>query len=140
MNRPFSSALLTAALLFFILLALPAPGHTTESEVSIKIIKIAAEENSAVVQKANGSMMLVHVGDQLAPYGKVTAISANRIVFKSDMAEVIIVKLEKGVQRTQRIGKVGLKDAAHQSPVYRVISNTKASNGGAMEVGSPKKK
>lgn len=140
MGRLFISALLTAAFLFFSSLVLPLPCHAAESKNHIKIIKIAAEENSAVIRKANGSMMLVHVGDQLAPYGKVTAISANRIVFKTNLAEFIIIELENGVQKIQQISKVDLKGASHPSIVYNAISNTKASKGGAMEVGSRKKK
>lgn len=113
-------------LVCFIFSAASNAGLAEDPEEEIKIIKIAAKDQSAVVQSAHGRMKVVHQGDHLKPHGKIVSIKQERIVLKNKNAETIIISFKNGKQTIQRIGKMS-KTAAQ--PRVRVPATSDQQSG-----------
>ncbi len=75
----------------------------------VQFMKIAAAEQRAVVKLANGSLKLVRIGDQVGAAAlHISEISEGRVVLVDagqDGPETIIVRLENGQQRIERISR-----------------------------------
>lgn len=108
---------LCAASCFFILLTV-MQGHA-ESIDSLKILKIATEEQMASVKGADGKLRLLRVGDTVGEKIKVIEIAKNRVVME-DMTdkgpERVILRLEGGKQRVERIRKAADKQPVLMTP------------------------
>ena len=92
---------------------------------SIQVLRIMEQDERAVIKTADGNMRVIKVGDVIGKGDlrvpgsglRVVEISEGRIVFeeKTDKGvETVIVRIEDGKQRVERIRKVGDK----QAPLY----------------------
>lgn len=94
-------------------------GEARAGEVN-RIIKIAAQDQSVLVESGAGVLRVVHVGDSLAPYGQVQSIDQTRIVFKNAEAETLIITFINGEQMLQRVSKTG---SSPHMPLVKTITN-----------------
>ena len=92
---------------------------------SIQILRIMEKDERAVIKTPDGNLRVVKVGDVIGKGDlgvpgsglRVVEISEGRIVFeeKTDKGmETVIVRIEEGKQRVERIRKFGDK----QAPLY----------------------
>ena len=99
-----------------------AQGVTAES---VQVVRIMEQDERAVIKTPDGNMRVIKVGDVIGKGDlrvpgsglRVVEISEGRIVFgeKTDKGvETVIVRVEDGKQRVERIRKFGDK----QPPLY----------------------
>ena len=92
---------------------------------SVQVVRIMEQDERAVIKTPDGNMRVVKVGDVIGKGDlgvpgsglRVVEISEGRIVFeeKTDKGmETVIVRIEEGKQRVERIRKFGDK----QAPLY----------------------
>ena len=86
-----------------------------------EIIKIASQEHTALIKSATGQPRVIHQGDLFSPYGKVAAISDNRIVLTNRKAETVILQLKNNKTHVQRIQKL---NTSVSTPIMQVTSNS----------------
>jgi hypothetical protein len=87
----------------------------------IKIIKISAGDQSAVI-KSDNKLRLIKPGDLIGESGRVLEIDKTRIVVEEGTAqgkETVIIYFENGKQRLERISK----GAAPNQPLYAPQTN-----------------
>ena len=85
----------------------PAKKATSDT---VRVLKISPQDERAVVQLPGGKMEIVKVGDALGNNAKITEISDGRVVIeetKGHEIETIIICLEDGKQKAQRLKKSG---------------------------------
>ena len=83
-----------------------------DSVQGIQILKISSQDQRAVIQQADGAMRIVKVGDVVGDSGTITEIAPGRVVLDkvSDReTERIIIHLEKGEQRVERLKRSAAK-------------------------------
>lgn len=76
----------------------------------IRVLKISPEDGRAVVRTADGKMKVIKVGDSIAKQTVVIEIAQERVVLKEQKdnePETVIIRLENGVQRVERLKKAG---------------------------------
>lgn len=86
---------------------------------SIQLLKIAAQDERAIIKMPDGKMQLIKAGDVIGDSSKVVEITAGRVVLEEktgNLTETVIIRLEDGKQRVERIKKAGEK----QSQFYAV--------------------
>jgi hypothetical protein len=120
--------------LFILLLMLSVPCLSLAKEAakpvsidSIQVLKIAAQDERAVIRTPDGKMQIIKAGDSIGDYAKVTEIARGRVVIeekKGKDIEKVIIRLENGRQRMERIKRTGEK----QPLIYTV--NTPTQDGG----------
>ena len=75
----------------------------------ITVLKISPHDQRAVIKMQDGKAQLIKPGDLIGgKYGKVAEIANDRIVVEQMIgkeAEIVIIRLEKGKQRMERIKK-----------------------------------
>ncbi len=90
-------------------------GHVfASSNDSVQLLKISAQDQRAVIKTSDGKMQIIKPGDVVGDESKVLEITAGRVVFeekRSNDLEQVIVRLENGKQRVERIKKAGEKQA-----------------------------
>lgn len=97
------------AVLFLWILAIPflsfagEPAQDLQVE-TLKVLTISAQDERAVVMTEKGVLYIVNVGDRIGKNGKITAITANKIVIE-ETEDQVIVGFEDGKQRIERIKK-----------------------------------
>lgn len=94
--------LLTAALLFITATTFAAPLD------KVQFIKIAPKDEKAVIKTADGKLRVIKPGDVIGETVTVKEIAAGRIVLeeKTDRGpETVIVRLENGTQRIERLSR-----------------------------------
>ncbi len=92
-------------------------GLPAMSVSDLKIIKISARDERAVVKIRDGTLRVIKVGDAIGTQAKVMAIATGRVVIQEVTPrgmETVIIRLENGEQRVERIRKV----RAAQPPLY----------------------
>ncbi len=114
---------ITSILCVFLLI----PPAYSLSFKTLKVFKLSAADQSAVVRVEDGALKLVTVGQALDPYGKITAIGQDRIIFERigvQGKEIYILRVEDNRQQIQKITRAAghettLKRPAQQKPVKR---------------------
>ncbi len=79
---------------------------------ALQILKISPQDERAVIKTPDGKMQIIKVGDPIGDHGKVSGISRDRMVVeekKDRNIERIVIRLENGKQRVERISRVGEK-------------------------------
>ena len=87
----------------------PAQPITAET---VQILKISPQDERAVIRTPDGKTQIIKPGDTFGTSGKVVEITADRVVIeekKGDETEKIIIRLENGKQRVERIKKTAEK-------------------------------
>jgi ribosomal protein S4E len=87
---------------------------------SIQILRINEQDEKAMIKLPDGRMQILKAGDSIGKNGKVTEIVEGRIVIEERTEkglETIIIRIEKGKQRIERIRKIGEGPPGLYSPV-----------------------
>lgn len=117
MNRTKNIALVIG---IFIYLILMLNESAVASEIdSIQVLRISAQEATAMIQAPDGKRQLIKVGDSVGRNGKVIEIVEGRIVLEERTKmglETVIIRLEDGKQRIERIRRVGDQQPAPLRP------------------------
>jgi len=88
---------------------------TKPSVDTIQVLKIAGQDQRAVIKTPDGKTRIIKPGDSLGANGKVTEIAADRVVVeekKGNATEKVIIRLINGKQKVERFKKTG-----EQAPV-----------------------
>jgi Tfp pilus assembly protein PilP len=86
---------------------------------SMQVIQIIPQEEKAIIKTPDAKRHILKVGDSIGKNGKVTEIVEGRIVIEERTEkglETIIIRIENGKQRIERIRKVGDKQPVLYSP------------------------
>jgi hypothetical protein len=99
------------ALMILVLLVTSARGQAQQITVeSIQIVRILDQEEKAMIKLPDGRKHILKVGDSVGKNGKVIEIVEGRIVVEERTekgSETVIIRLENGKQRIERIRKIG---------------------------------
>ena len=86
----------------------------------IKFLKISAQDQKAVLKDSDGKLKMIGVGDAVGGDSKVVEIAKDRVVLEKKTEagiEKIIVRLENGQQKIERVTKVGDKQPLYGSKI-----------------------
>lgn len=86
---------------------------------TIQVLKIAAQDQRAVIKTPDGKMRIIKVGDPIGDHGKVIEIAAERVVIEEKNnidTEKVIVRLIGGKQKVERVKKMGEQSAPLLAP------------------------
>jgi hypothetical protein len=89
---------------------------------TIQVLKIAAQDERAVIRTPDGKTQIIKPGDSLGTNGKVTEIAADRVVVeekKENETEKVIIRLGNGIQKVERMKKNGEQAPAMYAPVKK---------------------
>jgi len=89
---------------------------------TIQVLKIAAQDERAVIRTPNGKTQIIKPGDTLAANSKVTEIAVDRVVVeekKENETEKVIIRLVNGKQKVERMKKAGEQTPAMYAPVKK---------------------
>ena len=89
---------------------------------TIQVLKIAAQDERAVIRTPDGKTQIIKPGDSLGANGKVTEIAADRVVVdekKGNETEKVIIRLGNGKQKVERMKKAGEQAPAMYAPVKK---------------------
>lgn len=84
---------------------------------TIHVLKISPQDQRAVIKQTDGTMRVIKVGDAVGATGKIIEISEGRVIIdevSNNETERIIIRLENGKQRVERLKKTADK----QPPLY----------------------
>ena len=87
------------------------PSQTITAD-TIQVIRISAQDERAIIKAPDGKMQIIKVGDPIGKTGKVIEIAAGRVVIeekKGKETEKIIIRLDDGKQKVERMKKTGEK-------------------------------
>ncbi len=91
-------------------------GYVSASSIdSIQLLKISAQDQRAVIKTPDGEMKVIKTGDVLRVTSgelRVAEITAGRVVLEEktgNETETVVIRLEDGKQRVERIRKAGEK-------------------------------
>jgi hypothetical protein len=108
-----------------LLLTVVATGKDASNQLSvdaIQVLKIAAQDERAVITTPDGEILIIKPGDSLGANGKVTEISTDRVVVEEkngNETEKIIIRLVNGNQKVERIKKNGERAPTMYAPVKK---------------------
>ncbi|MBI4697775.1 MAG: hypothetical protein HY758_02365 [Nitrospirae bacterium] len=86
---------------------------------SIQIIKISPQDERAVIKATDGGLKIIKVGDSIGENGKIIEIAKGRVVIEektADGMEKVIIRLEDGKQKIERIRKTADKQPLLYAP------------------------
>jgi hypothetical protein len=89
---------------------------------TIQVLKIAAQDERAVIRTPDGKTRIIKPGDSLGANGKVTEIAVDRVVVeekKGNETEKVIIRLVNGNQKVERIKKNGERAPTMYAPVKK---------------------
>ena len=89
----------------------------------IQVLKISPQDGLAVIKQSDGPAQVVKVGDVVGANGRIIEIAAERVVVEeviNNESEKIIIRLEDGRQRVERLKRTADK----QSPLYSPDAHT----------------
>ncbi len=95
---------------------------------TIQILKIAAQDERAVIKSPDGKMQIIKVGDPIGDHGKVIEITTDRVVLeeqKGKETEKVIIRLTDGKQIVERLRKTGEQSAPLLAPAANDKNNAK---------------
>ncbi len=98
----------------------------------LHVCKIAGRDERAVIKTPDGKTQIIKPGDTLGTSGKVTEISADRIVIeekKGNETEKVIIRLIDGKQKVERIKKTVEQSSAMLAPAAKDVNTKKQWNG-----------
>lgn len=119
-NMKFVIIISAIFIAFVILTAQPLFALSPEE---IQVVKISPKDERAVIKTHENDLQVIKVGDSLGHYGRVIEITKGRIVIeaRSDRgSEIVIIRIENGRQRIERIRKAG-----DERPVLYTPQSTK---------------
>ncbi|HJW85709.1 MAG TPA: type II secretion system protein N [Candidatus Brocadiaceae bacterium] len=93
------------------ILLLSQPLHADTLD-TIKFLKVSEQEGKAVIRGSDGKLRMIGVGDTVGGDSKVVEIAKDRVVLERKTEtgiEKIIVRLENGEQKIERVTKAGDK-------------------------------
>jgi hypothetical protein len=86
---------------------------------SIQLLKISPQDERAIIKTTDGKLQIIKPGDAVDNDSKVVEITAGRVVFEEKTGnemETVIIRLEDGKQRVERIRKAPEKQVHLYSP------------------------
>jgi len=101
-----------AVLVNLVLAIICATAAFADSVKGIQILKIAPQDERAVIKTPDGKTRIIRPGDALGTSGKVTEIAADRVVIeekKGNETEQVIIRLIDGKQKVERMRKTAGK-------------------------------
>ncbi len=112
----------TKSVIFILLMLIPltAIGKEPAKPVSvdaIQVLKIAPQDQRAVIKTPDGTMRIIAVGDAIGEHARVTEIAEGRVVLeetKGQEIDKVIIRLENGKQRVERLRTA----ASGHAPAY----------------------
>ena len=111
-------AVLLAAIFAFLFLASVQP-LDAQSNTAIRVVKISAGDQMAVVKFSGQPLQLVKTGDVLQGIGRIAEIAADRLVIENmgpTGMELIVIRLQNGQQTVERIKKGAREDQQLMTP------------------------
>ena len=117
-----------------LLIPVVAAGKESSRQLSIdtiQVLKIAAQDERAVIRTPDGKTQIIKPGDSLGANGKVTEIAADRVVVeekKGNETEKVIIRLGNGKQKIERMKKTGEQAPAMYAPVKKDEKDKKQGN------------
>ena len=106
----------------------PAQPVTAET---VQILKIAAQDERAVIKTPDGKTLVIKPGDALGTSGKVIEIAADRVVVeekKGNETEKVIIRLIDGKHKVERLKETGEQAPAMLAPVKKDEKNKTQGN------------
>lgn len=117
-----------------LLIPVIASGKDVSKQLSvdtIQVLKIAGQDECAVIKTPDGKMQIIKVGDPIGEHAKVTEIVPGRVVIeekKGNVTEKVIITLDNDKQHVERLKKdVETHSQAYASEVSREPSLQKPS-------------
>ena len=101
------------------ILLLSQPLHADTLD-TIKFLKVSEQEGKAVIRGSDGKLRMIGVGDTVGGDSKVVEIAKDRVVLERKTEtgiEKIIVRLENGEQKIERVTKAGDKQPLYGSKI-----------------------
>ena len=101
------------------ILLLSQPLHADTLD-TIKFLKVSEQEGKAVIRGSDGKLRMIGVGDTVGGDSKVVEIAKDRVGLERKTEtgiEKIIVRLENGQQKIERVTKVGDKQPIYGSKI-----------------------
>lgn len=89
------------------------------AEESIRIVKIASQDQSVLIDSNDSTLRVVHVGDTVAPYGTIVSIAEEQVVFRNAKVGTAILHFVHGQQSLERVTKI---NPSPQRPVMRAVN------------------
>jgi hypothetical protein len=121
-------------ILSILLIPFVVSGKETAKPVSadtIQVLKIAAQDERAVIRTPDGKTQIIKPGDSLGTNGKVTEIAADRVVIdekKGNETEKVIIRLIDGKQNVERFRKTGERSPTMLAPAEKDVKAKKQGN------------
>ena len=106
-------------MVFIVLLFGNSLAVLAESVEDIKVLRIAPQDQIAVIKEAGDKQKIIKVGDSVGEFGQVIEITTGRIVIQKkndDGVELTIIRLEDGEQKIEQIIKGRMKKPLFQAP------------------------
>jgi len=103
-----------------------------DSVEGIQILKIAAQDDRAVIKTPDGKTQIIKPGDALGTNGKVTEIAADRVVIEEknrNETEKVIIRLIDGKQKVERLKKTGEQAPAMLAPAEKDVKTKSQGSG-----------
>jgi hypothetical protein len=114
-----SKAILMIAMLFMPTIAAGKEQIKTLMADTIHVLKIAAQDDRAVIKTPDGKTQVIKPGDSLGTNGKVTEIAADRIVIEEkegNSSETVIIRFQNGQQKVERLKRTNEPTPALYAP------------------------
>jgi hypothetical protein len=112
-----------SAALGLLLLSLLTNGSLMAGSIDdIRIVKISPQDKTAVIKSPEGRIQIIKVGDLVGPNGEVIEIIESRIVIEEKTEtglETVIIRMEDGKQRIERIRKMPDHQPMLHSPIQK---------------------
>jgi len=121
-----ANAILMIAVLFMPAIATGIEPAKLLSVDTIQVLKIAAQDERAVIRTPDGKTQILKPGDSLGANGKVSEIAADRVVVeekKGDKTEKVIIRLVNGKQKIERIKKAGEQAPTMRAPADDAVKD-----------------
>ena len=120
----------TKAILLIAILFIPSivSGKEPAKPISadtIQVLKIAAQDERAVIKTPDGKTQIIKPGDSLGTSGKVVEIAADRVVLEEKSgaeAETVIIRLKDGKQSVERLKKIDQKRPVLYAPAVKEMN------------------
>jgi hypothetical protein len=112
MNIKYLAVLLS----FFLFLPMGACPLCASSALEFQVVRISSQDRAAVIRSPENKLSVIKAGSRIEGVGKVAEIAENRVVIEAPGdrgGETLIIRLEGGRQRTERIRKAG-----HRRPLF----------------------
>src|SRR3990172_605649 len=98
---------------------------------TIQVLKIAAQDERAVIKTPDGKTQIIKPGDPVGASGKVTEIATDRVVVeekKGNETEQVIIRLINGKQKVERLKKTGEQAPAMFAPAEKNVKGKTKGN------------